>query len=306
MKALHIAVLKGGPSREREISLASGTAVAEALRGGGHRVTEIDVTEASLPALPADTDLVFPALHGFYGEDGQVQQELDAAGLPYVGSGAEQSRLMIDKALTCDLLREHGIDCPASLILNSPEEIPESLPALPLVVKPCSQGSTIGMTLLREAEGLRAAVDRAFACDSKVMLEEYVEGIEATVGLIDGKALPVMEIIPPGDFFDYDAKYVYSKGETQYNCPPLQLPEDVQREMQLLAERIYRITEARDLLRVDVIYQPESGRITVLEPNTMPGFTASSLLPKSARSAGISFTELCCSLALAASRRSRG
>ena len=303
VKPLNIVVLKGGPSTEREISLISGGAVAEALIDGGHHVTEIDIKDRELPNMPEGTDLVFPVLHGEFGEDGQVQRLLDKAAIPYVGTGAEASKVTINKYKTSNLLRKNGIDTPYSQMLDSPETTIESFNSLPIIVKPNSQGSTIGMTLVENKEEVMPALGRAFDVDSEVLIEEFIEGIETTVGLLHGKALPVVEIIPPDGFFDYDAKYTHKKGETAYNCPPLSVPEDIQREMQSIAEECYQACNARDLLRVDIIWQKEKNRIVVLEVNTLPGFTASSLLPKSAKAIGYSFTELCCMLAKKAYER---
>ena len=303
VKPLHIVVLKGGPSSEREISIKSGTAVAEALRDGGHTVTEIDIQNRSLPELPGETDVVFPVLHGEFGEDGEVQALLDEIGIPYVGTGSKASKITINKYATSNLLRKNGIDTPTSQMLDSVETTIQSFSSLPLIIKPNSQGSTIGMSIAEKKDDLMPALSKAFEVDSAVLVEEYVKGIETTVGLLYGKALPVVEIIPPDGFFDYDAKYTYAKGETRYNCPPLEVPETVQKQMQEIAENCFNICNARDLLRVDMIWQPESGRIVVLEVNTMPGFTASSLLPKSAKQAGYSFTELCCMLAKKAYER---
>ena len=305
VKALNIVVLKGGVSSEREISLISGGAVAEALRDGGHNVTELDLKSRELPEFPTDTDVVFPVLHGEFGEDGQVQSLLDERAIPYVGTGNAASQITINKYATSNLLRQNGVDTPFSQMLESPETTVESFNSLPIIVKPNSQGSTIGMTLLDDKAGIMEALARAFEVDSEVLIEEYVKGAETTVGLLHGKALPVVEIIPPDGFFDYDAKYTHSKGKTTYNCPPLDIPEDVQIEMQKIAEKCYKICDARDLLRVDMIWQPDSGRIVVLEVNTMPGFTSSSLLPKSAKAVGYSFTELCSMLAKKAYDRAK-
>ena len=305
VKALNIVVLKGGVSTEREISIISGTAVAGALRDGGHNVTEIDLCERELPAFPENTDVVFPVLHGEFGEDGQLQGLLDATGIPYVGTGKEASKITINKYSTSNLLRKNGIDTPYSQMLDSPETTIESFSTLPLIVKPNSQGSTIGMTLVKDKSEVMEALSRAFEVDTEVLIEEYIQGKETTVGLLEGIALPVVEIIPPDGFFDYDAKYTYAKGQTTYNCPPVHIPEEVQKEMQVIAEKCFDICKARDLLRVDMIWQPESNRIVVLEVNTMPGFTASSLLPKSAKAVGYSFTELCCMLAKKAFDRAR-
>ena len=297
VKALKIVVLKGGPSSEREISLKSGSAVAEALRDGGHSVTEIDITNRSLPVLPEHTDVVFPVLHGEFGEDGEIQSLLDETGIPYVGTQCAASKLTIDKYATSNLLRKNGVDTPASQKIDSVDTTIQSFSTLPVIVKPNTQGSTIGMSIVENKDDLMPALNKAFKVDSTILVEEYVKGLETTVGLLYGKALPVVEIIPPNGFFDYDAKYTYSKGKTTYNCPPKEVPEHIQKEMQKIAERCYEVCNARDLLRADMIWQPENDRIVVLEVNTMPGFTSSSLLPKSAKEAGYSFTELCCMLA---------
>ncbi|NQZ57469.1 MAG: D-alanine--D-alanine ligase [Lentisphaeraceae bacterium] len=297
-RLLTIAVLKGGPSSEREISIQSGEAVAQALRDGGHQVIEIDIVDYDLPALPENVDLVFPVLHGVFGEDGQVQSLLDETKIPYVGTTADASRITIDKYATCNLLRENGVDTPKSQLLLSLEDQVNHIDSYPVIVKPNSQGSTIGMSIVSEEGELADAIAKAFSVDDKVIVEEFVKGQETTVGLLYGEALPVVEIIPPDGFFDFDAKYTYTKGQTIYNCPPLAIPEVIQKRMQEIAVRCFDICQARHLLRVDIIWRPEDDRLTVLEVNTMPGFTANSLLPKSAREAGMSFTELCCKLAM--------
>jgi UDP-N-acetylenolpyruvoylglucosamine reductase len=303
VKSLSIAVLKGGISAEREISLTSGTAVAQALRDGGHVVRELDVTENSLPKDLGDVDLVFPVLHGVFGEDGQVQNLLDKADYKYVGTGAAASAITIDKYDTVNLLRTNNIDVAASQVLGSPDQSLAPILKYPVIVKPNSQGSTIGMSIVNSVDELQEAVKKAFAVDEKVLIEEFIKGKETTVGLLFGDSLPVVEIIPPDGFFDYDAKYTYSKGETIYNCPPHTISEAVQIRMQKIAERCYAVTNARDLLRVDMIWQEDTDRIVVLEVNTMPGFTASSLLPKSAAQNNMSFTELCCKIAVTAYQR---
>ena len=300
---MNITVLKGGPSTERDISITSAEAVAQALRNGGHTVTEIDVTDFSLPEIPQDTQLIFPVLHGIFGEDGQVQQLIENLNIPYVGCGVQCSQLAINKYETSEFLREKGIDTPKSIRTQSPlTQLPEEL-TLPVIVKPNSLGSTIGMTLVKDIAELEEATQKALETDSVAIVEEFIQGQEVTVGVLYEKSLPVVEIIPPGEYFDFDAKYVYSKGKTLYNCPPLHIPEDIQQKMHYIAENTFNAINARDLSRVDMIWQKEQNRIVVLEVNTMPGFTASSLLPKAAVQTGISFTELCCTLAVNALKR---
>jgi UDP-N-acetylenolpyruvoylglucosamine reductase len=298
IKPLNIVVLKGGPSPEREISLQSGTAVAQALRDGGSLVTEIDIQSTTLPELPSDTDIVFPVLHGEFGEDGQVQALLDETNIPYVGTGSAASKITINKHETSKLLKSNGIDTPESQLLKSPKSPITLVQNFPVIVKPNSQGSTIGMSIVDNNEDLQAAIDKAFTVDTQVIIEEYVKGQETTCGLLYGDALPVVEIIPPAGFFDFDAKYTYKNGQTVYNCPPKHIPSNILKKMQDISEKCFKVCNAKSLLRVDMIWRPEEDRIVVLEVNTMPGFTANSLLPKSAKVAGYSFTELCGQLAV--------
>ncbi|XP_064635246.1 D-alanine--D-alanine ligase-like [Lineus longissimus] len=303
-KPLEVIVLKGGISLERNISLASGGAVAEALRKSGHQVREIDIVEGCLPNDMGTADVVFPVLHGDFGEDGKLQALLDEAGYKYVGTGAQASAVTIDKYETVCLLRNKGIDVAASQVLKSVDQALSTIHKFPVIVKPNSQGSSFGMSIVEEEAELGVAIRKAFTADEKVLVEEFICGSETSVGLLFGKALPVVEIVTPEGFYDYDAKYVFSKGKTIYNCPPQNIPRFVQERMQAIAETCYTVTGARDLLRVDMIWQQESDRIVVLEVNTMPGFTSSSLLPKSAAQVNVGFNELCHKLAVAAFKRS--
>ena len=291
--SLRVAVLKGGPSSEREISLRSGEAVAAALRQAGHCVFEIDVTEWALPQLP-EVDVVFPALHGPFGEDGGVQRLLEERGIPYVGSGVEASELMMDKLRSKEVVRGHGVPTPNSVRIDAPDAPSDHGLRYPLIVKPNGQGSSLGMTKLTRPSGWwRRALSRAFALDSCVLAEEFVSGVEVTAGIILGEALPVIEIVPPkGHMFDYDAKYEYRNGHTRYHCPPETVSEAIQAAVQRLALTAYDVLGARDLLRVDFIVD-EGGTPWFLEANSIPGFTGTSLVPKAAKALGIDFPELC-------------
>jgi UDP-N-acetylmuramate--alanine ligase len=294
-----ITVLKGGPSAERDISLRSGAAVATALRAAGHTVAEVDIRAADLPDLPANTDIVFPALHGAFGEDGGVQTLLEQRRIPYVGSGPQASALIMSKLATKKRLSEHGIPTPHYACLESAAApIPDHL-TFPVVIKPDCQGSTVGMSRLNKPSGWwRRALRQAFAVDSAVFAEEFITGIEITVGVLQGRSLPVIEIVPPaGRMFDFDAKYNHIHGHTQYLCPPLHVSETLQREARQMAEQVFSVLGAKDMLRVDFMID-NAGQPWVLEANSIPGFTATSLLPKAAQAAGISFVELCASLAL--------
>lgn len=292
-----VAVLKGGPSAERAVSLKSGAAVAAALRQAGAVVHEIDVEEPCLPPLPPDVDAVVPMLHGTFGEDGRLQRLLNRAGYPYAGSGAEASALMMDKQQTKNVLRRHELRTPqARAVADKNTPLPDL--RFPIIVKPCSQGSSVGMTRLDHPNETtwQRAVAAALAVDETALAEEFVDGVDLTVGLLNGTPLPAVEIRPPGGaLYDYDAKYEYVRGHTEYFCPPTGIPEKTVAEAVDMARQAYRVLDARHLLRVDFRVDPD-GTPWILEANTIPGFTATSLLPKAARQAGISFTELCAAI----------
>ena len=294
----HVVVLKGGPSSEREISLRSGTGVANALREAGYRVTEIAFDKPELPELPVDFDVVFPVLHGAFGEDGQIQALMDARKIRYVGSGPVACKMIMDKLATKRALAAAGVPTAKWAVLeDASAPMPPEL-KFPVVVKPNEQGSSIGISKVAvgDAAGWKAALEKAFALDPVVFCEEFVKGTEITVGLLDGRALPVVEIKPVGDkWYDYDAKYVYQDGKTEYLCPPQNIAESVQQAAQAFAEQGWTALGAKDLLRIDFIVDAQ-GTPWCLEANAIPGFTATSLLPKSAAVSGLSFAELCAKL----------
>jgi D-alanine-D-alanine ligase len=287
----NVAVLMGGPSAERDVSLASGAAVAAGLRERGYRVREVALDGRRL-RLPAGTAAVFIALHGEFGEDGGVQARLDALGVPYTGSGAAASRLCMDKARTKRVLERHGLPTPAFETLAPGAR--RSLP-LPVVVKPPRQGSSLGVRrVLREAQwpAARAAARRY---DREVLVEAYIAGRELTVGIVDGRVLPAVEIVAPGGDYNYQHKY---GGGSRY-LVPAPLGRAAARECADIGLRAYRVLGCRGMGRVDLRLD-RAGRPFVLEMNTIPGFTANSLLPKAARAAGIGFAELCESVLQAA------
>ena len=280
-----VAVLKGGPSSERDVSLRSGAAVAKGLRGVGYEVVEVDVTEARLD-LPAGIEAVFIALHGAYGEDGGVQADLEKRGLPYVGSGPQASRVAFDKRLTKAAFDTAGIATPAWEVLSDPAA--RTLP-LPVVLKPPCQGSSIGIhRVFRRAEWAAAFAD-AVRYDGAVLVEDYLPGRELTVGILGDEALPVVEIRAPRGNYDYVSKY--TKGRTCYLVPaPLSGSET--RHAQALGLAAFRALGCAGFGRTDIRLDPR-GRMGVLEVNTIPGFTETSLLPKAAAMAGYSFAALC-------------
>ena len=285
---LDICVMLGGPSGEREVSLQSGAAVADALRELGHRVTEIDPVDGEF-RLPPKTDVVFLALHGMYGEDGTVQAKLDALGVPYTGCSEAVSRLAFDKVAAKRACAEQGLATAKDCVVDDPAAgLPDGL-ELPLVLKPVCQGSSIGLEFVESATAWPSGLAKSLEGGEQVLVEERIEGREVTVGIVGSQPLPVVEITPRRGAYDYANKY--TAGATEYACPA---PFD--------AEATHRIQHAGELAlvavgggncaRVDFIVRPD-GEPVFLEVNTLPGMTETSLLPKAAAASGTGFAELC-------------
>ena len=291
-----VAVLKGGASSEREVSLISGKAVADSLRKAGYEVMEIDIKSLEITEEMKKADVVFPVLHGGFGEDGRIQKLMEDAGLSFVGCGSRACEHIMDKVVSKRLMDENSIlNAPYAVLPAGEKAFPKNL-KFPVVVKPPKEGSTFGISLVETTDGWEAALKESFEHDkSEALVEEYIEGTEITVGVVNGKALPVIEIRYPGKMFDYDAKYTHLKGETLYLCPPKSLSDEIQEKARDIAEKFYKAVNARDMVRVDMIVTAK-GPIYVLEGNSIPGFTESSLLPKSAKVAGMSFVALCSKL----------
>lgn len=286
-KTLRVAVLLGGVSSEREVSLRSGKAVADALEAAGFPVTRVDVQDEALSGLPADgVDAAFLALHGRYGEDGGVQAALEARGVVYTGSGVEASRVAMDKVLAKERFRAAGVPTADWSVVTSATKTFGVI--LPAVVKPAAEGSSVGVTVVREAKQLVAAVRTALAYGGRALIERFVPGREMTVGILGERRLPVIELRPKRDFFDYEAKY--QDARTEYIVDPPLKPEE-RRAVQEAAWAAHEALGCRGMSRVDVILA-EDGPV-VLEVNTIPGLTERSLLPKAARAAGIDFAALC-------------
>ncbi len=286
-KGIQGAVLYGGPSSEREVSLRSGAAVAKALAAAGCKVNEVEVTGRNF-ALPRGMDVVFPALHGTFGEDGQLQQILEDKGVPYVGSGVLASYAAFHKIRSKQVFVEEGIPTPAYEVLLKNGARHFALP-LPVFVKPSAEGSSVGAHRMTSEDGIDAALADAFRYDEHVLVEELIEGRELTVGFLGDEPLPVVEIKPRQGWYDYANKY--TQGNTEY-IAPADLPPAAARAVQSAAQRAYRALGCRHLGRVDVILDARGTPYT-LEVNTIPGFTETSLLPKAARAAGIGFEQLC-------------
>lgn len=280
-----VAVLMGGPSAEREVSLRSGAGVAKGLREAGYQVTEL-LLDSERVEIPAGIEAVFIALHGRFGEDGSLQEILRRRGMPYTGSGPEASRRSFDKRLTKQVFEREGIPTPAYEILRDGR--PRRLP-LPVVVKPPCQGSSIGVYRAMAESEWPEALAGARAHDEEVLVESFIEGRELTVSILEEEALPVLEIRPLEPFFSYTAKYTAGRSEFLVPAP---LPENIAARCRDLAVRTFRALGAGEFGRVDFRLS-EEGELFVLELNTIPGFTETSLFPKAARAAGMTFSEVC-------------
>ena len=278
----------GGPSAEREVSLSSGAGVVKALRSLGHAVTEIDPQDGKF-ILPSKTDAVFLALHGTFGEDGTVQRQLEALGVPFTGCDAEASRIAFDKVLTKQ--RCLAADVPtAKFVVVDSEKTPWPMGwQPPVVVKPVRQGSSVGLQFVERVADWADALREAFRFDSQVLVEEKIVGRETTVGILDGAALPVVEVRPKSGGYDYRNKY--TAGNTEYFCPA-EFDDVTTARIQAAALGAFRAVGGRDYSRVDVMVRA-GGEPVVLEVNTLPGMTPTSLLPKAAAAAGIGYEQLC-------------
>jgi D-alanine-D-alanine ligase len=299
-KPLHITVMLGGPSAEREVSLRSGAAVADALRSLGHNVAELDPKTEDWQ-LPAGTEVVFLALHGTYGEDGTVQRQLEALGVPYTGCDPESSRIGFDKYLTKQRCVAAGVPTARYVLVDSPSASWPRGWSPPVVLKPVRQGSSVGLQFVERVADWNQALAEAMRFDSQVLIEEKISGRETTAGILDGTPLPLVEVRPKTGVYDYRTKY--TSGTTDYLCPaPLDAATTARAQEAALGA--FRAIGGRDYGRVDVMIRP-NGEPVVLEVNTLPGMTETSLLPKAAAAAGLGYAELCQKMIDLALRRSR-
>jgi D-alanine-D-alanine ligase len=286
-----IAVLMGGPGSEREVSLATGRGVAKALRSLGVEVMEIDVRNQNFQ-LPGDVDLAFITIHGTFGEDGQIQKILEHRGIAYTGDGVSASEIAFDKILTKEKFQEHGVTTPPWEVIH-PGQRP-TIP-LPIVVKAPRQGSTVGVVIVKNEHDLESAIAEAAKYARELLIEKFVSGRELTIGILGDQALPIIEIIPKGGFYDFNNKYPFlnpqAGGGAEHVCPA-NIDAGKTKEIQELALRAFRSAGLQVYARVDAIL-PENGQAYILEINTIPGMTEASLLPEAAAAADISYPDLC-------------
>jgi D-alanine-D-alanine ligase len=297
---LKIAVMLGGPSAEREVSLRSGAGVARALRSLGHEVHEVDPSNANW-RLPKGTDVVFLALHGTYGEDGTVQRRLEELGVPYTGCDPEASRIGFDKFLTKQQCVAAGIPTARFVLIDSSAASWPMGWNPPVVLKPARQGSSVGLQFVERVSDWSKALAEAMRFDSRVLMEEKISGRECTVGILADAPLPLVEVRPKTGVYDYQTKY--SAGTTDYFCPA-PFDEATTARIQAAGLGAFHAIRGRDYSRVDVMVQPD-GQPVVLEINTLPGMTDSSLLPMAAAAAGISYPDLCQRMVALALKRAR-
>jgi D-alanine-D-alanine ligase len=297
-----IAVLKGGSSSEREVSLNSGAAISNALRNAGYDVIEIDIKSCELTSEITSADAVFPALHGGWGENGDIQHLLEEKNIKFVGCNSAASKLVFDKIPSKELMDRENLPTPEwCVVTESNPELPAGMD-FPLVVKAPRQGSTVGIFIVNNYDKFEKILPEAFKYDHELLLEKFIKGSELTVSIVNGEALTPIEIVPPNGFYDYDAKYTHQNGETQYLCPPVNIPQDIQAKASELAMKFYKSAGCRDLLRVDFIIDTH-GSIYMIEANNLPGFTESSLVPKAFKQTRGSMEMLCTQLVQAALKR---
>ena len=295
LKQEKIAVLLGGTSAEREVSLNSGKAVLEALLSQGYDAHPIDPKEYNVANLKKDGfHRVFNILHGRGGEDGTMQGLLEQIGLPYTGCGVMASALTMDKMRTKMLWKAFGLPVADMEVVTretfadlDPQVVVDKL-GLPLMVKPSLEGSSVGLTKVKAVDELKSAVEYALKFDNTILIEEWLAGDELTVPVLDSQVLPAIRIVPEGEFYDYNAKYI--SDNTQYFCPAGLAPEREQ-ELAILVKRAYDAVGCRGWSRIDVMCDAK-GDFRLVEVNTNPGMTSHSLFPKSAASVGISFEQL--------------
>jgi len=286
--SLKVGVLMGGASEERDVSLSTGKAVADACRSNGYitREFEFQLNYKKLLKDFKSQDIIFNALHGGIGENGEIQLWLDKYSIPYTGSGSLASALCMDKAKSKKIAREQNILTPKWELLSSPNQIPQM--DYPFVIKPNDQGSTVGLKIMTDNNNIHNALEGSFNHGNLIMVEEYIEGRELTVTVLDGKSYPIIEIEPTHELYDYECKYV--PGMTNYTCPA-KIEDELTQNIMKDTELLFRELGCDIYGRADYILD-ERGNYFFLEMNTLPGMTGTSLVPKSVQVAGMSFDVL--------------
>ena len=286
--SLRVAVLMGGPSEEREISLSTGSAVVKACKSNGFETVEFSFHHdiESLRDALQEVDVVFNALHGGIGENGEIQAWMDQNEIKYTGSGSKASALCMDKAKSKEIARRLGMRTPDWELLASSRDKP--CLALPFVVKPNDQGSTVGLSVVREISEIEPAIHEAFNHGHTALTETYIHGRELTVTILGNKGYPIVEIKPSHELYDYECKY--TPGLSHYVCPA-EIPDELAENIQKDTETIFRELDCSVYGRADYLLD-ENGQYYFLEVNTLPGMTATSLVPKSVNAAGMSFEKL--------------
>ena len=294
LKEKRVGVLMGGISPEREISLKTGEAVFNALRDLGYKAIRVDVKEDIFERfLKLKIDIAFIALHGGWGENGGIQGALNIMGIPYTGSGVCASAVAMDKILSKKIFSYHSLPTPGFWVYEGNNSgikkfLKEQSFKLPVVVKPVTGGSTIGVYIVFNRKELEKAISQVLFLDSRVLIEEYIKGRDLTVGMLNGKPLPIVEMIPKRGFYDYKAKY--TKGETEYVCPA-RIPAKTTKEIHKIALQAYRALGCKGAPRIDFRLS-SANKPYILEVNTIPGMTGTSLLPMAASRVGINFNRL--------------
>ena len=286
-----IAVLMGGPGSEREVSLATGQGVSKALRSLGAEVSEVDVRDDNFK-VPDGTHIAFIAIHGTFGEDGRIQRILEQRGISYTGDGIKESETTFDKIRAKEKFREHGVTTPQWQVVRSRRDLTLSLP---VVLKPPREGSTVGVHIVKSESQIDAAMADLARFGQEILAEKFIAGRELTIGILGTTALPIIEIIPKGGFYDFTNKYPFlnpqAGGGAQHVCPA-QIEPAKTNAIQDLAVQGHRALGLSVYSRVDVILAGD-GEAHVLEANTIPGMTEASLLPEAAAVAGIDYPNLC-------------
>ena len=299
-----IAVLMGGPGSEREVSLATGRGVSKALGSLGAAVVEVDVRDEDFQ-LPNDVELAFITIHGTFGEDGRLQRILERRGIAYTGEGVIGSETAFDKIRSKQKFQEHGVSTPPWEVIHPGQQ--PTLP-LPIVVKPPREGSTVGVVIVKSENEIESAIAEAAKYGRELLIEKFVPGRELTISILGDNALPILEIIPKGGFYDFNNKYPFlnpqAGGGAEHVCPA-KIDAARTKEIQDLALRAFQAAGLQVYGRVDAILS-EDGQPFILEINTIPGMTEASLLPEAAAAAGIGYPDLCARIIALSRTRTEG